>query len=152
MTDFHLICVGKVKEKNLISIEEDYLKRLNLLKTKIHEVKSHDDNKKVEGDLVLKKIDEVTKGKAAYIVTMEEKGKEFDSKGFSKFIENTMQTNQIVIFLIAGAAGHGENVLGKKNSSLSLSKLTFPHKIARMLFIEQMYRAQTILQGHPYHK
>ena len=152
MTDFHLICVGKVKDKNLTAIEEDYLKRLNLFKLKIHEVKSHDDNKKLEGDLVLKKIEEATKGKSAQIVTLEEKGKEFNSIDFSKFIEELMPSNQAVIFLIAGAAGHGEEVLKRKSNSLSLGKLTFPHKIARMLFAEQMYRAQTIIQGHPYHK
>jgi 23S rRNA (pseudouridine1915-N3)-methyltransferase len=80
-----------------------------------------------------------------------EKGKQFTSVDFSKWLFEKSETQKI-IFIIGGAAGHGEEVIAKANFKLSLSELTYPHKLARLLLVEQIYRAITIKNNHPYNK
>lgn len=151
MKETHLIVVGKLKDKNLEDIEASYLERLNLCPLKIHEVKNNAENKEEEGQNVLKKIDEIAPT-GAYIIALHEQGREFDSFGFSEWLFKHIEYNSSkLIFVIAGANGHHENVLKRTSEKLSLSRLTFPHKIARILFVEQFYRAYTIKSKHPYH-
>ena len=151
MKKSHLIVVGKLKDKNLESIENDYLKRIKSKSLVIHEVKANAENQDFEAKEVLKKIADLSKSDKPYIVTLTEFGKEYESPDFSKWLYKRVENNSSVIFIIAGATGHGPEVLKMSNESLSLSKLTFPHKIARILFVEQFYRAITIHDGHPYH-
>ncbi|EQC45936.1 putative rRNA large subunit m3Psi methyltransferase RlmH [Bacteriovorax sp. BSW11_IV] len=153
MKEVHLISVGKIKDKNIDILEADYLKRLKNPLLKLHEVKSHAENLTLEGDEVLKRIDDICKGGSAYVILLAENGKIYDSPQFSKWyydlIENRSET---IVLVIGGASGHGPKVIERANAKLSLSPLTFPHKMARLILIEQLYRAQTIYQGHPYHK
>ena len=151
MKNTHLIVIGKLKDKNLEAIENDYLKRISNPRLLIHEVKAKAENKDLEAQIVIKKIQEITKGDKAYLVALSEFGTEFHSPEFSKWIFNKVENQAHLIFLIAGAEGHGKEVLEQVNASISLSKLTFPHKIARVIFVEQFYRALTIKNGHPYH-
>lgn len=151
MRDLHLITVGKLKDKHIEKLEDDYLKRLKLPKLKIHEVKSHSENLQLEANEVLKKIDDIAKN--AFVVLMAENGNLYDSPKFSNWLYNHIETKQEpIILVIGGASGHGEEVLKRANGKLSLSPLTYPHKLARLLLVEQLYRAQTIFQNHPYHK
>lgn len=153
MKDIYLITVGKLKDKNIEALEKNYLKRLKIPSLHIHEVKSHSENLKAEADEVLKKINDLCKESRPYIILMAENGKLYDSPKFSQWFYNILETRQEKIFLvIGGAAGHGEKVLEASKAKLSLSPLTYPHKLARLLLVEQLYRAQTIYQGHPYHK
>lgn len=151
MASVHLITVGKLKDKNLEAIEQDYLKRLKNPKLQIHEVKAKAENKDLEAQVLLKKIDDISKNEGRFIVALTEFGDEFYSPKFSTWLTNKIETYQHIIFLIAGAEGYGEAVLKKVNCKFSLSKLTFPHKLARIIFVEQFYRAMTIRDGHPYH-
>lgn len=151
MKSAHLIVVGKLKDRNLEQIEADYLCRINSPKLNIHEVRANAENVDDEAREVLRKISEVTKGQNAYLVALAENGKEFDSLKFSQWVFDRLETCQHLVFVIAGAQGHGAAFLEKADAKLSLSKLTFPHKLARILFIEQFYRAITIKNQHPYH-
>lgn len=98
----------------------------------------------LEGELLLKTIP-----KNHYIIALDEKGSQFDSKEFSDFLQK--QTSPIS-FIIGGAYGLSEEVKKKANFQISLSKMTMPHLIARTILIEQIYRAYTISENHPYHK
>lgn len=151
MKSVHIIAVGKHKEKNLLELEADYLKRTKNFKIQIHEVKNFDDKCELEGAEVLAKIKALGL-KNPYIVTLEERGREYDSPKFAEWIGGKLEAGAELCLLLGGAAGHGKNVLEQKKESISLGKLTYPHKIARLLLIEQLYRAETILEGHPYHK
>jgi 23S rRNA (pseudouridine1915-N3)-methyltransferase len=141
LREVFLLCPFKVKDKNILSLESEYLKRITEIDFKILEVKDKDN--------VAQKIKEL--GKAS-VILLEEKGKEFDSVEFSSFLENQMNTSSKLIFVMGSADGHSSETIKLKSDSLSLSRLTFPHQLARLLFIEQIYRALSILKKHPYHK
>ena len=151
MKDLHLIVVGKLNDKNIAELESDYLKRLTTPKLSIHEVKAHSENLDKEAKEVIQKIEEISKDENPLIILMMEKGKQFSSVDFSKWLFSKCVTQKI-IFIIGGASGHGSAVIDSANAILSLSELTYPHKLARLLLIEQIYRAQTIKANHPYNK
>ena len=151
MKDLHLITVGKLSDKNIEELERDYTKRLISPRLYVHEVRSHAENLAQEAKEVLAKIDDISKNEKPYIVLMTENGKQFSSVEFSQWL-SLKNESQAVVFIIGGAAGHGNAVIEKAHFKLSLSELTYPHKLARLLLIEQIYRAQTIKSGHPYHK
>lgn len=151
MRDLHLIVVGKLNDKNIEDLERDYFKRLTIPKLHIHEARAHSEDLAREAKEVLTKIDEISKSENPHIVLMMEKGKQFTSVDFSKWLAAIID-RQSVVFIIGGAAGHGEEVIKRAHFKLSLSELTYPHKLARLLLVEQIYRAQTIAAGHPYNK
>jgi len=148
----HLIVVGKLKDKHLESLEKNYLQRINNPDLQIVELKAKAENKKAEGQDVLKKIKDISKESSSYIIALCEQGKEYDSPKFSKWLFDLIELEQKnIFFVIAGAEGHSDEFMTHVSAKISLSKLTFPHKIARILFIEQFYRAITIKNKHPYH-
>lgn len=147
----HLITVGKLKSKELSSIEDNYAKRISSPNLKIHEVKAKAEKKDLEGKVVIAKINELSKNSKMYSVVLTEWGKEYTSIEFSKFLFSKLSTSMNIVFIICGAEGPSDELLDYVDSKFSLSKLTFPHKIARLLFIEQLYRAITIKNNHPYH-
>jgi 23S rRNA (pseudouridine1915-N3)-methyltransferase len=149
--DLHLIVVGKLNDANIAELERDYFKRLTSPKLSIHEVRAHSENLEKEAKEVTAKIDEIAKTEKPYVVLMAENGKQFGSVEFSKWLSQQFE-RQSVVFVIGGASGHGESVIKRADFKLSLSELTYPHKLARLLLIEQIYRAQTIKTGHPYNK
>lgn len=149
MKSLHLITVGKLKDKHLESLEYDYLKRIKNPKLTIHEVKASAEDATSEGLAVLKKVESIASD--ARIILLIEKGEEFESVGFAKWLSSMQDQFTNLVFVICGAEGPSQELQDRSDKKLSLSKLTFPHKIARVLLVEQIYRAQTILSGHPYH-
>lgn len=149
MKSSHLIVVGKLKDKNLEAIEQDYLKRIKNPNLKIHEVKANAEDKEAEAEAVLKKANSLSTN--YHLITLTEFGKEFNSPNFSAWLFKLINENKDLIFVMCGAEGPGELLLSKTNEKLSLSQLTYPHKLARLIFVEQFYRAITIKEGHPYH-
>lgn len=147
----HLIVVGRLKDPHLEAIEKDYLKRINNPELLIHEVKATAENKEAEGEAILKKVKELSQGGSSHLVAMTEWGKKSTSVAFADWTRLVFERPSKVIFLIAGAEGFSEEVLKACQERISLSELTFPHKLARILLVEQLYRAQTIRTGHPYH-
>ena len=151
MKVLHLIVVGKLSDKHIEELEKDYFKRITSPKLVIHETKAYAEDLAKESRDVSAKIDELTKNDSAHIVLLAEYGSTFNSIDFSKWL-NQKSENQNIIFVIGGASGHGDSVLKKAQFKLSLSEMTLPHKLARLILIEQIYRAQTIRQNHPYNK
>ena len=144
----HLIVVGKLKDSHLEAIQADYLKRINNPELLIHELKASAENKEAEGEAILKKVKDLGGG---HIVAMTEWGKRYSSVSFAEWSQAQLEKSNKLIFIIAGAEGFASEVLNLCQERLSLSELTFPHKLARILLVEQLYRAQTIRTGHPYH-
>lgn len=148
MKSIHLIVVGKNKDKNYLALEADYLKRIRSFKFHLHEVKSHEEDLNQEAKEVQKKL--AALGNLPFFL-MTERGKIGDSIKFSKMIEKNLALGDFAL-IIGGASGHGAELYEQCRGEISLSPLTLPHKMARLVLIEQIYRAETILQGHPYNK
>jgi len=100
-----------------------------------------------EGELILKQIKSTD-----FLFLLDEKGKQYTSREFAGFIENKIVTGiKNLIFIVGGAYGFSEDVYKRANGKLSLSKMTFSHQPIRLLFVEQLYRAFTIIKREPYH-
>ncbi len=103
--------------------------------------------KTAEGNEILKKLKP-----GDYVVLLDEKGKGISSSEFAIFIENKLASGvKNMIFIIGGAYGFSDNIYLKANEKISLSKMTFSHQLARLIFVEQLYRAFTIIKGENYH-
>lgn len=148
---FHLIVVGKLKDSHLESVEKDYLKRINNPELLIHEVKASAEDKNAEAEAIIKKIKDLSQGTATHLIAMTEWGKRTNSVAFAEWTKTLIERPAKIFFLIAGAEGFSQEILNICHERISLSELTFPHKLARILLVEQLYRAQTIRSGHPYH-
>ncbi|SHE40077.1 23S rRNA (pseudouridine(1915)-N(3))-methyltransferase RlmH [Dysgonomonas macrotermitis] len=108
---------------------------------------SEEQQKEKEGDLILKCLQP-----GDYIVLLDERGKEFSSVGFSGYIEKKSHTvNKRLVFVIGGPYGFAQTIYEKASERISLSRMTFSHQMIRLIFIEQLYRAMTILNNEPYH-
>ncbi len=103
--------------------------------------------KKREGELILHQLNNT-----AEVILLDEKGKSFSSKDFSSYIEKKMVSGiKELVFIIGGPYGFAKEVYDKAQQKISLSKMTFSHQMARLVFMEQLYRSFTILKGEPYH-
>ena len=151
-----LICIGK-KEADLFqeaiqfyqkkleyyctfeSISIPYLKNIQSL--------SVEEQKKREGELLLSKINP-----GDYVILLDEQGKEYGSVAFSEAVQQWLNRGiKTLIFIIGGAYGFSEEIYQRGNEKLSLSKMTFTHLMSRLLFIELLYRAFTLINHEPYH-
>ena len=148
-----LICVGKIKEKYLKEAIDEYKKRLSkYTKLDIIELKdiTYDDIykvKKEEGENILKNIKN-----SDNVIILDINGQELTSLELSKKIESLEQQNSDLTFIIGGSYGLSEEVKKRANYSLSFSKLTFPHQLFRVVFLEQLYRTYKIRNNESYHK
>ena len=87
-----------------------------------------------------------------YVILLDEKGKEMRTIEFSGLMEkNLMLPRKRIVFMIGGPWGFSDEVYKRSDLKLSLSKMTFPHQLVRLLFLEQLYRSFTIIKGEPYH-
>jgi len=141
ISHYKIIAIGKIKKKWIQEGIEMYLKRLPYLE--IIEIK--DINKSKEEHTIKEVI-----SKNEILVTLNENGQSFTSKQLATKLLNSH--NQNITFVIGGASGLSPSLNNFASWQLSLSPLTFPHELARLLLIEQLYRAKTITQGGPYHK
>jgi 23S rRNA (pseudouridine1915-N3)-methyltransferase len=148
---FHLIVVGKLKDSHLEAVEGDYQKRITNPELVIHEVRASAENKEAEAEAIMKKVKELAPTGGHHLIAMTEWGKRNTSVAFAQWTQELLERPGKVFFLIAGAEGFSPELLKNCQERISLSELTFPHKLARILLVEQLYRAQTIRSGHPYH-
>lgn len=103
--------------------------------------------KQKEGELILKKLQS-----SDFVVLLDEKGKEFTSEGFANWLNSIYIAGyKRLVFIIGGPYGFSDEIYAMGQVKLSLSKMTFSHQMIRLLFVEQYYRAHTILNGEPYH-
>lgn len=149
-----LVCVGKIKENFIKDGINEYTKRLSnydsfsIVEVKEVNTKSIIDNIKSEGENILSKIND-----DEYVITLEIEGKMLDSKELATFIDNKKTYGHSKItFVIGGSNGISNEVKQRSNYALSFSRFTFPHQLMRLIFVEQLYRAFTIINNQEYHK
>lgn len=147
-----IITVGKIKEKYLIDGINEYLKRISkYTKIKIIELEdeSFDINKtlKAEADKMIKHIN-----KKSYIIALDINGNQMNSIDFSNLINNKINLYSEITFIIGGSYGIDESIKKISNENLSFSKMTFPHQLFRLIFLEQLYRSFKIINNETYHK
>ena len=152
----NLLCIGKTDDKEIKNLINYYLTRLprhwNFEITEIPDIKNArnftpDLLKKEEAKLFINQIENTD-----LVVLLDEKGKQFTSREFAQKLDS-YQNNSIkkICFLVGGAYGFSEEMYQKANEKISISKMTFTHQMIRLFFVEQIYRADQILQGKPYH-
>ena len=141
ISHYKIIAIGKIKKRWIQEGLEMYLKRLPGLE--VIEIK---DSTQTKEERTIKEI--ISKNET--LVTLNENGQSFTSTQLTTKLLNSY--NQNITFVLGGASGLSPSLYRSAAWQLSLSPLTFPHEIARLLLIEQLYRAKTITQGGPYHK
>jgi 23S rRNA (pseudouridine1915-N3)-methyltransferase len=152
---YEVLLLGKTKDSFLAEGIDEYTKRLQHyaeINLKIIKVKKNQGSDQViiekEADLLLANLMPST-----FSIALDSKGKQLSSKGLAGKIEDFEKTGiRHVTFIIGGPLGLSKRVLAKANLTISLSKMTFTHDMVRMILVEQLYRAHTILSGGRYHK
>lgn len=148
---FRFIWIGKTKDKNWKALQDEYLKRLShFVKCEIVEVRdsaSHE-TKEIEGKRILELLNQ-----KSFVCLLEVTGRSISSPEIAKEIEK-WQTRSLkeVTFIIGGADGISDEVRKNADFMLSLSFMTFTHDMARVIMLEQLYRAYTIINGFPYQR
>lgn len=150
-----LLVVGKTTSAQVESLIQEYQKRLThylpfalqvIPELKNTKALTPDQQKQAEGELILRAV-----AQSADLVLLDEYGKEFRSIEFADYMQKKMSSGRDVVFVVGGPYGFSEAVYQRANGKISLSKMTFSHQMVRLFFVEQIYRAMTILRGEPYH-
>ena len=136
-----LLVVGKTTDPRLIALTDEYCARLkHYVPFEIKVIT--DDN--VKG--ILKAVPA-----SSQMILLDERGKEYRSIEFADFIQKKMNSGRDVVFVVGGPFGFTQEVYDRADGMVSLSKMTFSHQMIRLLFVEQLYRACTIIKHEPYH-
>lgn len=151
-----LIVVGKTTDKRFEAITQEYVERIGhyipFAIEVIPELKntkglSQNEQRKREGELIQKTLQT-----GDYVVLLDEHGSERSSMEFAAWMQKKMAAGpKRLVFIIGGPYGFSEAIHKRGNEEVSLSKMTLSHQMVRMFFVEQIYRAMTILSGEPYH-
>ena len=151
-----ILAVGKTDDKHLEILIDRYMKRLTHYLSATLEILpdiknaknlSEKEQKRVEGESILKKIQT-----SDHVVLLDEKGKEFRSMEFSKYLQKKMNAGtRNLVLIIGGPYGFSDSLYQRADGKLSLSKMTMSHQMIRLFLVEQVYRAFTILRNEPYH-
>ena len=149
----NIVCVGKIKEKFFTDAINEYLKRITrFAELKIIEVDESskltnlEQKSKAEGEKLLQKS-------SGILIALDGRGKLLSSPEMADYIhKKEIQGESVITFIIGGSNGLSKEVLDKADLILSFGKITFPHQLFRVVLVEQIYRALTIIEGLPYHK
>ena len=150
-----LLVVGKTTDSHIDALIQEYQKRLMhylpfalqvIPELKNTKALSPEQQKQAEGDLILKAVTANTD-----LILLDEHGQEFRSIEFADYLQKRMSSGRDVVFVVGGPYGFADTVYQRANGKISLSKMTFSHQMVRLFFVEQSYRAMTILRGEPYH-
>jgi len=151
-----LVQTGKTTDRNIAGIVDLYLSRImkynpfeiiTLADLKNSATLPVKEQKIKEGNKILQTVNSDD-----YVVLLDEKGREFRTVEFSVWMEKTfMNPRKRIVFIIGGPWGFSDEVYQRADFRISLSQMTFPHQLVRLLFLEQLYRVFTILRGEPYH-
>ncbi len=153
-----LVCVGKIREPYIADGVTEFRKRirrygaLNYVEVKAEKRRKNS----LDAEVRQRECERIQKAIAPqeYVVALDEHGLQYTSREFADFIARCQCDGAIksLTFVTGGATGFTRTLLQQANTVLSLSKMTFPHQLCRLLLLEQVYRAYTILAGEPYHK
>ena len=151
-----LLTVGKTKTPFITAGIKEYVDRLghyiDFTLNEIPDIKttkslSEKNQKEKEGQMILSKLNP-----SDFVILLDEHGMEFNSEEFASYLQKIMSTGRKrLIFVVGGPYGFSDEVYSRADAKISLSKMTFNHEMVRVFFIEQLYRAMTILRGEPYH-
>lgn len=146
---FRFIWVGKTKDKNYRALQEDYLQRLShFARFEIDEIRDSNAGKDHEGKRILEKLNQ-----NSLVCVLDVLGKPISSTELAKELEGWQMSGwKEVAMVVGGADGLSRDVAEKADIRLSLSFLTFTHEMARVVMLEQLYRAFTIIKGYPYQR
>lgn len=151
-----LIVVGKTTSRPLDGMIADYTERLKhylpftidvIPELKNTKALSEQQQKDKEGEAILRLLND-----GDHVVLLDEGGKEFRSVEFADYLQRKQASGaRRLVFVVGGPYGFSKDVYGRANEKVSLSRMTFSHQMVRLFFVEQCYRAMTILRGEPYH-
>lgn len=136
-----LLSIGKTQSSQLQALEEEYAKRIRGRFTFTRQYVKNE-----------KELLAALNTTSARVILLDENGSVMNSREFAQYMESATQTGKDMVFVIGDAAGFPQQIRALNADMIAISEMTFPHEVARVLLIEQLYRAQTILDGHPYHK
>jgi 23S rRNA (pseudouridine1915-N3)-methyltransferase len=145
--------IGRTKEPAIETLTAEYLKRISRY-IAVEGVALRDEAALLEfaGRVASPKRGKTASGANSTLVLMDSQGKEFSSEQFASFIRDYEDRNPLpLVFAVGPADGFSEATKAAAQHTLSLGKITLPHELARVVLLEQVYRAFTILKGHPYH-
>ena len=147
-----IVCVGNLKEKFSRDEQDEYLKRLSAFcKMKVVELKEQNHLQNIalilekEGEEILQNLD-------GFNILCDINAKLMTSEKFAEKLSSLMQTTSTITFVVGGSYGVSDKVRGACQEKISFSQMTFPHNLFRIMLLEQVYRAFTILNGKSYHK
>ena len=160
MLKIKLICVGKLKERFYVDAANEYIKRLgrycNIEITEISETRISEDSSSAQTDDAMSKeaaVIEKNLLSGAKTIALCVEGGQIDSPALSEFLKNAAANGiSRINFIIGGSIGLHQSIKSKADMLLSMSKMTFPHNLARVMLLEQLYRAFNITDGGKYHK
>ncbi len=151
-----LLVVGKTIDKRITALIDEYVERAThympfgmevIPELKNTKALTAEQQKEKEGELIKKQLRE-----GDYVVLLDEGGREFRSVEFASYLEKKQsQVARRLVFIVGGPYGFSPDVYQLAREKVSLSKMTFSHQMVRLFFVEQFYRAMTILRGEPYH-
>ena len=151
-----VLSVGRVRQRFVLDAEGEYLQRIKgSFQVELVELGMESPESMKPAEVQSREAEEVLKKTKNYdyLVVLDERGKEMSSKALSEFVQTRMNSGvKSVCFVIGGAYGFAEKVRQEADLILSLSALTFPHQLTRMLLVEQLYRSHTLIKGINYHK
>ena len=144
---FRFVWVGKTKDKNWRALEEEYFRRLShFVRYEVTEIKDAD--KEIESKRILENLNQTT-----FVCLLDVKGRSVSSHELAGEVEKWQNRGlKEIVFVIGGVEGVSSGVVERADFSLSLSFLTLTHEMARVVLLEQLYRAYTIIKGFPYQK
>lgn len=150
-----LLVIGKTTDSHLQTLIDDYRKRLThyvpfelqvVPELKNTKNLSFEEQKQREGTEILRAVESST-----MLILLDEHGREYRSVDFAGQLNKYMLAGRNVVFAVGGPYGFSKEVYARADAKLSLSQMTFSHQMIRLVFVEQIYRAMTILRGEPYH-
>lgn len=161
MINIKIMCVGKIKDKNLLSLINEYQKiiskyaKLEIIDVEDEKIPSSlssmdmENIKEKESNKIINKLEKLNK---AYIIALDLSGNELTSPDFSDKIQNiALNGNSTIVFLIGGSLGMSSKLIQMSNYKVCFSKLTFPHQLIRLFLLEQIFRAFKISNNETYH-
>ena len=157
MVKINIVCVGKIKEDYFASGVQEYIKRLNrFAKVSVIEVKEknivQDPSQGEILEILKREGEEIKKHLSGHVIAMAIEGEKVSSESFSKKLKNIKDKQGEITFIIGGSYGIDSSVKDLANEKVSFSAMTFPHTLMRVILVEQIYRAFTILEDGKYHK
>ncbi len=150
-----LLLVGKTQDKHFLAGIHDYQERIgHYMPFEIKIIPEIKNTKNLtatqqkvrEGELILKELQS-----SDTVVLMDERGKELRSTEFARWLQGKQNISRRLVFVIGGPYGFSSDVYARAGEQLCLSKMTFSHQMVRLIMVEQLYRACTIIKGEPYH-